>query len=84
MRQSKLNKKEYKKIVWDIIKNDLKKFVVNVESKPKTTQDNYGSYLHLLTDLKSQIGLDIAKTLLIKAGGNKNGINSACRIIIGN
>ena len=84
MRQSKLNKKEYKKIVWDIIKNDLKKVVLNVESKPKTTQDNYGSYLHLLTDMKSQIGLDIAKTLLIKAGGNKNGINSACRIITGN
>jgi hypothetical protein len=84
MRQSKLNKKEYKKIVWDIIKNDLKKVVLNVESKPKTTQDHYGDYLHVLTNLKSQIGLNIAKSLLIKAGGNKNGINSACRIITGN
>jgi len=84
MRQSKLNKKEYKKIVWDIIKNDLKKLVLNVESKPKTTQDHYGEYLHLLTRLKSQIGLDIARSLLIKAGGNENGINSACRIITGN
>jgi len=84
MRQSKLNKKEYKKIVWDIIKNDLKKVVLNVESKPKTTQDNYGDYLHVLTNLKPQIGLDIARSLLIKAGGNENGINSACRIITGN
>ena len=84
MRQSKLNKKEYKKIVWDIIKNDLKKVVLNVESKPKTTQDHYGDYLHVLTNLKSQIGLNIARSLLIKAGGNKNGINSACRIITGN
>ena len=79
-----MDKSNYENVLWNTIKDDLREMIKLIESKPKTTQDNYGSYLHLLTDLKSQIGLDIAKTLLIKAGGNKNGINSACRIITGN
>ena len=79
-----MDKSNYQNTLWNTIKDDLREMIKLIESKPKTTRDNYGSYLHLLTDLKSQIGLDIARTLLIKAGGNKNGINSACRIITGN
>ena len=79
-----MDKSNYQNTLWNTIKDDLREMIKLIESRPKTTQDNYGRYVHLLTDLKAQIGLDIAKTLLIKAGGNKNGINSACRIITGN
>ena len=79
-----MNIKDYENVLWNSIEDDLKAMVNIAERKPKTTKDHYGEYLHLLTNLKSQIGLDIARSLLIKAGGNENGINSACRIITGN
>jgi hypothetical protein len=30
------------------------------------------------------VAVKLTRSLLIKAGGNKNGINSACRVITGN
>ena len=79
-----MNIKDYENILWNSIEDDLKAMVNIAERKPKTTKDHYGEQWHLLTKLKSQIGLYIARSLLIKAGGNENGINSACRIITGN
>ena len=65
---------------WSIIGEDLQKLVKIAENKPKTTQNNYGNYLGLLTQLKGELGLNMAKALLIKAGGNKAGIEDASKI----
>jgi hypothetical protein len=65
---------------WSIIGEDLQKLVKIAENKPKTTQNNYGNYLALLTQLKGELGLNMAKALLIKAGGNKAGIEDASKI----
>ena len=67
-------------IYWSIIGEDLQKLVKIAENKPKTTQNNYGNYLALLTQLKGELGLSMAKALLIKAGGNKAGIEDASKI----
>ena len=56
-----MNIKDYENVLWNSIKDDLKAMVDIAERKPKTTKDHYGEYLHLLTNLKSQIGLDIAR-----------------------
>ena len=53
-----------------------------VENKPKTTQDRYGDYMHLisvLTDYKIPIG--IVCNLLIKCGGNPKGVTAARKCI---
>ena len=65
---------------WSIIGEDLQKLVKIAENKPLTTQNNYGNYLALLTQLKGELGLNMAKALLIKAGGNKAGIEDASKI----
>ena len=65
---------------WSIIGEDLQKLVKIAENKPNTTQNNYGNYLALLTQLKGELGLNMAKALLIKAGGNKAGIEDASKI----
>ena len=47
-----------------------------------TTKNHYGDYLNLLTTLISEkIPKQIARDLIIKAGGNFEGINSAYQVI---
>ena len=67
---------------YKLIGNEVEQMVNKVENKPKTTQDRYGDYMHLisvLTDAKLPIG--IACQLLIKCGGNVNGVTSARKCI---
>ena len=55
-----------------------------IESSFKTTRDNYGSYLSILTPFASdKVMLFIFSSALKKAGGNTNGIQSAIKILIG-
>ena len=67
---------------YKLIGNQVEQMVKGYESKPKTTQDGYGGYMHLisvLTDYKIPIG--IACQLLIKCGANVNGVTAARKCI---
>ena len=67
---------------WNLIGQDLKIIVNNIEKKPETTKNRYGCYLSILTDLiNNKININIALELLIKANGNKAGIISALNIL---
>tara|TARA_Y100000310_G_C20530184_1_gene738032 strand:- start:770 stop:1003 length:234 start_codon:yes stop_codon:yes gene_type:complete len=67
----------------NILQDELKYIVKKIKKQPITTRNNYGNYyseiinLHEITSLNYKI---IAE-LLIRAGGNKTGINDAMRII---
>jgi len=71
---------KYLKSLFNSIKSDLIELVNNVENKPYTTKNNYGSYFQLITMLKPKTGLDNAVKLLILAGGNKQGILQAKKL----
>ena len=72
---------KYLKSLFNSIASDLKILVKKAESRPYTTQTNYGSYMNLLTMLQPKLGLDNACKLLIMAGGNKSGIKQAKQIL---
>ena len=60
------------------LENQVKK----INDKISTTKNNYGDYLNLLTFLiDGKINKVHSMQLLIKAGGDINGINDAMRII---
>lgn len=56
----------------DVIE-ELKPAIVEIESRPKTTQDHYGSYLRWATD-------KLMVVALLAAGANRNGVLSAARV----
>ena len=67
---------------YDIIGDYLENQVKRIENKIPTTQNRYGDYLNLLTTLISEkIPKQIARDLIIKAGGNLKGITAAYQII---
>ena len=67
---------------WELIGSELIEMVKNVEKKPLTTKNHYGNYMHLLSVLIGEgVNIDMAKALLIKAGGNVEGINDAYKCI---
>ena len=67
---------------YDIIGDYLEKQVKRIENKIPTTKDSYGDYLHLISTLIGEkIPKNIARDLIIKAGGNFHGVNSAMQII---
>jgi hypothetical protein len=56
--------------------------IISINKKIKITQNNYNEYMNLITFLlDGKISKNHAMQLLIKAGGNINGINDAMRII---
>ena len=60
----------------------LKKQVKRIENKTATTKNRYADYLHLLSVLIGErIPKNIARDLIIRAGGNAEGINAAMKII---
>ena len=62
--------------------NYLENKIININNKISTTKNNYGDYMQLITFLlDGKINKINAVQLLIKAGGNINGINDAMRII---
>jgi len=68
---------------------DFKGVVSDIEKRIKTTQNRYGDYLDTLSLLmsktkeKDNTSLYIYSTAMIKAGGNKQGILSAVKILRG-
>ena len=81
MNKAEITKNKYLKSLFNSIRSDLIELVNNAENKPYTTQNNYGAYLSLLTSLKPQLGLDYAVKLLVMAGGNKQGILDAKKLL---
>ena len=62
--------------------NYLENQVERIKNKIPTTQNHYGDYLALITTLIGEkIPKQISRDLIIKAGGNFEGINSAYQII---
>ena len=69
---------EYYKITGDFLESQVKR----IEKKIPTTKDRYADYLNLLTTLIGEkIPKNIARDLIIKAGGNFHGVNAAYQII---
>tara|TARA_R110002074_G_scaffold36986_1_gene100652 strand:- start:306 stop:530 length:225 start_codon:yes stop_codon:yes gene_type:complete len=67
---------------YKLIGNEVEQMVNKVENKPKTTQDRYGDYMHLISVLiDNKLPIGIACQLLIKCGGNVNGVTSARKCI---
>ena len=67
---------------YEIVGEYLEKQVKRIEKKIPTTKNRCGDYLNLLTTLIGEkIPKNIARDLIIKAGGNFEGINSAYQII---
>ena len=67
---------------YDITGDYIKKQVIRIENKIPTTQNRYGDYLNLLTALISEkIPKNICYDLIIKCGGNKQGVSDAYKII---
>jgi len=65
-----------------IIGSEVKQLIENAHKTPKTTQNNYGKYLSILTTLKGEgIPLELGKSLLVRLGANEQGINSASQIL---
>ena len=81
MNKAEQTKNKYLKSLFNSIQGELKEIVKQAESRPYSTQNNYGRYLGILTTLKPQTGLDNAVKLLIMAGGNKRGILDASNIL---
>lgn len=73
------NREEAISALFDGIKDELEAMVQNIESKLPTTQDHYGSYMGLITSMHDDTRLQkpVIAELLIKAGGNQNGITNA-------
>ena len=64
-----------------IIGEDIKKEIDKIHDLPMTTRGNYGSYINVLTTLKKVgIPLKLSADLMVKAGANPEGVNSACQI----
>jgi len=62
--------------------NYLDDQIKKINNKISTTKNNYGDYMQLLSFLlDGKISKNHSIQLLIKAGGNINGINDAMRII---
>ena len=62
--------------------NYLENQIKKIDNKISTTKNNYGDYMQLLSFLlDGKISKNNAIQLLIKSGGNINGINDAMRII---
>jgi hypothetical protein len=65
-----------------IIGSEVRQLIESVHKLPITTKNHYGRYLPILTTLKGEgIPLELGKALMIKAGANKQGVNSASQIL---
>ena len=68
---------------YSLLKDELQYIVKRIKKQPVTTRNNYGNYYSQIIELKNITNLNykIIAELLIRAGGNINGINDAMRII---
>ena len=68
--------------IYDILQPELKYIIDKINSRPAITKNNYGDYMQLISFLlDGKINKTDAIQLLIKCGGNINGINDAMRVI---
>lgn len=69
--------------LYELLQDELNYIIKRIKKRPQTTKNNYGDYLNQLIELKNITNLNykILAILLIRAGGNRNGINSAMQII---
>jgi len=81
MNKAEQTKNKYIKSLFNSIQSELKEIIKQAELMPYTTKNNYGKYLGILTTLKPQLGLDNSVKLLIMAGGNRQGILDASKIL---
>ena len=69
---------EYYKITGEFLEKQVKR----IENKIPTTKNRYADYLNLLTTLTAEnIPKNIARDLIIKAGGNFHGVTAAYQVI---
>ena len=67
---------------YEITGDYLEKQVKRIKNKIPTSKNHYADYLLLLTTLIGEkIPKQISRDLIIKAGGNFEGVNSAYQII---
>ena len=67
---------------YEIVGEYLEKQVTRIENKIPTTENRYADYLNLITTLIGEkIPKNIARDLIIKAGGNFHGVTAAYQII---
>lgn len=73
--------------VWEFVKDDFIELVKSIESKPETTRNRYGGYMNTLSLLRSgwanTLSTQAFANLLIRAGGNKQGILDAVKVLDG-
>lgn len=64
---------------------DCKPAVAQIEAGIKTTKDNYGPYMNLISMLSKGDAkvANLISLALIKAGANTNGVASAMRVLHG-
>ena len=69
--------------IYELLQDELQYMIKKIKKQPVTTKNNYGNYYSQIIKLKEITNLNykIIALLLYKAGGNKNGINDAMRII---
>ena len=69
---------KYYEITGEFLESQVKR----IENKIPTTKNRYADYLNLITTLISEkIPKHIARDLIIKAGGNFEGVTAAYQII---
>ena len=68
---------------YNVLQNELQYIVKKIKKQPATTKNNYGNYYSQIINLHeiTAINYKIIAELLIRAGGNINGINDAMRVI---
>ena len=85
MIQNYLNKNINKTIdkLYNLLSDELEYIVKRIKKRPQVTKNNYGDYMNQIIELHKITNLNykLISTLLIRAGGNVNGINDAMRII---
>ena len=69
--------------LYNLLKDELEYIVKRIKKQPVTTRNNYGNYYRQIIELHNitNLNYNIIAKLLIRSGGNKNGINDAIRII---
>tara|TARA_R100001594_G_C3986018_1_gene251272 strand:+ start:704 stop:931 length:228 start_codon:yes stop_codon:yes gene_type:complete len=69
--------------LYNLLKDELEYIVKRIKKQPVTTRNNYGNYYAQIIELHNitNLNYNIISSLLIRAGGNKNGINDAMSII---
>lgn len=76
-----MDKEKLNQLINDLA-SDMKDAVTKIESGFKTTQNNYGNYMQLLSTLaKDKQTAQIMAMAMIRAGANRQGVSSALQVM---